>query len=154
MSQKLLRQIRLLPELVESVDEQATDYSLYVALTNNNNPVRIAISETETSQTASFINPDNLDTYNNPTLLIENSFEDIMSAKFCLDNYKNEQPSCMGATNEALININETDIDNIFPLQLKINDDIIVFPENTNISEFIEVLKTYGLELLPTVGEL
>lgn len=154
MSQKLLRQIRLMPNLVPSADEQATEYALYVGLTNNTAPVRLAIAETEPNQNSTFIDLTNILEQNNPTLLIENSFEDIMSAKVCLDNWKNEQPTCMGALNEALLDINKTDNDDIFPLQLKINDDVIIFPENTNMDEFLDVLKTYGLELLPIIGEI
>lgn len=154
MSRSLLRQILLSTELAQVSLAPANttppeEVLLYIGKTNNANPLRLEIEEIEPAVSNTMLIPDILDGFNNPSVMVENSYENLLSTKVCLDNWVNETPSCVGAVHEAHINASGMS-SGIFPLELEINGDLIVFPYATTTEAFTQVLRSYGLQVLPT----
>lgn len=151
MSKTLLREILLTSgiqpvELPNSTEVDTTAVLLYLGKQRNDDPSRIEIEEIVPTVSPTILDPKAF-INQNPTIMVENSYQDLMGGKVCLDNYIDESISCDGAKHEAVIPFenNATNVDAIFPIMIQIQGEEIIFPVGTTFVEFQNRLKEYGI---------
>lgn len=151
MSKTLFREILftsdLTPvELPNSTETEVPAVLMYVGKQRNDDPLRIQIEEIVPAINPTIIDPV-LYNAQNPTIGIENNYQDLMGIKVCLDNFVDETISCDGAKHEAYVpfDSNADNPDDIFPLVIEVQGERILFPVGTKFIDFQARLFTYGV---------
>lgn len=151
MSKTLFREILftsdLTPvELPNSTETEVPSVLMYIGKQRDDDPLRIQIEEIVPVANPTIIDPVHYNAQN-PTLGIENNYQDLMGIKACLDNFVDETISCDGAKHEAYVPL-EMSIDqpdDLFPLVIEVQGERLLFPEGTRFSDFQARLFTYGV---------
>lgn len=151
MSKTLLRELLLTSgiqpvELPNSTEVETPAVLVYLGKQRADDPSRIEIEEIVPSVTPTILNPTAL-VNQNPTILVDTSYQDLMGGKVCLDNFIDETISCDGAKHEAYIPFasEANGAIDIFPLLVQVQGEEIIFPAGTTFNEFQERMLTYGV---------